>query len=358
MQDQKFTEKGWRKGAMKFQTIFLAVLLLGSPAFSQQAVDSSSGGALEPSSDSHVFVEHWQSLVRNTVEVNAGQALQYNFPLVAGTILSAQFQVQGGLNDKIQVFLLDVDNYQLYSAHRPFKRYPGTSGVIRGMAKYIFKIPQDGVYYVVLDNGRAWLIPRKVTLHLDAILTQSTPASEQMRNGLEKEYSLLKRAFIFPDFQTSVVHCGVANAFSNPNITMCVELLEVLQASGMTDVINFVYLHELGHTLMREWGLPLWDNEDAADEFATAILLMGKHQKTALEAAQWWASQGATTQDAVAKIWMDDRHSLSPQRARNIIRWVNNSNEIIQRWQHVFVPNMQTPILEAMLKQPTAFDKD
>jgi hypothetical protein len=311
-----------------------------------------------PSSDSHVFVEPWQTLVRNTVAVNAGQAVQYNFPLVSGTILSAQFQVQGGLNDKIQVLLLDADNFQLYSAHRPFKRYPGNSGSIKGIGKYNFKIPQDGVYYIVLDNGQAWLMPRNVALHLDAILPQSTSTSEQIKTALETQYSTLKRVFIFPDFQTSVVHCGVVNAFSNPNITMCVELLEELQARGMTDTINFVYLHELGHTLMREWGLPLWDNEDAADEFATAFLLMGKQQKTALQAAQWWASQGATSQDAVAKIWMDDRHSLSPQRARNIIRWVNDESEIVPRWQHVFVPNMQTPLLEGILRDPAMPDKD
>jgi hypothetical protein len=308
--------------------------------------------------EAHVLVEPWQTLVRSTVEVIAGKAVQYNFPLVSGTTLSAQFQVQGGLNDKIQVLLLDADNFQLYSAHRPFKHYPGSPGVIRAIGKYNFKIPHDGVYYIVVDNGRAWLMPRNVTLHLDAILPQSTPTSEQIRAALETQYSTLKRVFIFSDFQTSVAHCGVVNAFSNPNITICVELLEELQASGMAETINFVYLHELGHTLMREWGLPLWDNEDAADEFATAFLLMGKQQKIALQAAQWWASQSTSTQDAVAKIWMDDRHSLSPQRARNIIRWVNNESEIVPRWERVFVPNMQTELLESMLRDPAVSDKD
>jgi hypothetical protein len=253
---------------------------------------------------------------------------------------------------------LDVDNYQLFSAHRPYRRYPGTSGVVKGIGKYGFKIPRDGVYYIVLDNGQAWLMPRNVSLHIDAILQQGTSTSEQLTKVLETQYSTLKRVFIFPDFQTSVRHCGVVNAFSNPNITLCVELLEELQADGMMDTISFVYLHELGHTLMRQWGLPLWDNEDAADEFATAFLLMGKQQKIALQAAEWWASKGASTQDAVAKIWIDDRHSLSPQRARNIIRWVNESNDIVTRWQHVFIPHMQTPILESMLHDPGALDQD
>jgi len=265
--------------------------------------------------------------------------------------------VQGGLNDRIQVFLLDATNYQLYSAHRPFKQYPGTSGLIRGIGKYDFTIPQDGVYYIVMDNGKAWLIPRNVTFHLDAIFPQSTAASEQLRTALEAMYSNLHQLFTFPDFQTSVKHCGTANAFSNPNITLCVELVEELQAKGMSNAIMFVYLHELGHTLMRQWGLPLWDNEDAADEFATAILLMAKQQGIALQAAQWWASEGAATKDAVAKIWMDDRHSLSPQRARNIIHWINNANDIVPRWRHLFVPNMSTAALESMLRDPALSDK-
>jgi len=313
---------------------------------------------LTPMSAQQVTVEPWRTLVRNTFAVNARQSVQYNFSLLSGTVLLAQFQVQGMVNDKVQVLLLDADNYELYKAHRPFRRLSGASGEVRGIGKYIFKVPQDGVYYVVLDNGHAWLLPRNVTLHLDEILPQSTPTSEQLKAGLDEIYSKLKERFIFPDFKTSVRHCGVMNAFSNPNITLCVELLEALQSKGKSDTFAFVYLHELGHTLMREWGLPLWDNEDAADEFATAFLLMGKQKKIALDAAQLWQSEGATTRDAVAKIWMDDRHSLSPQRARNIIHWVNNSDDITQRWERVFIPHMQIAVLQGMLDDPAESNKD
>jgi hypothetical protein len=290
--------------------------------------------------------------------VNAGQALQYNFTLEAGTKLSALFHVEGGIDNRVQVWLLDSANYQLYTAGRQFTRYPGTSGLVQGIGKYEFKVPHDDVYYLLLDNGHAWLMPRKVALHIDAILPHSTPDSEKIQASFQEMYSQMKQMFVFPDFQTSVRHCGVVNAFSNPNITLCVELLEELQAAGMGSAAEFVYLHELGHTLMKEWGLPLWDNEDAADEFATALLLMGKQKGLALEAAQWWASQGVSERDAVAKIWMDDRHSLSPQRARNIIHWVNNENEIVPRWERVFVPNMQTPALQSILQEVAASDRD
>ena len=268
--------------------------------------------------------------------------MQFNFSLDAGTRLLAQFKVQGGLDNALQVFVMDPDNFENYSAHRQFHFYRGSSGTVRGIAKSEFEIPRSGVYYIVLDNGRAWLLPRSVTFHLDAILPKSTAASDQLLASLDGVYKQLKRTFIFADFQTTVRHCGTANAFSNPNITLCVELIEEMATHDIGNAIVFVYLHELGHTLMREWGLPLWDNEDAADEFATACLLIGKQDQLAMQAAQWWESRGASTQDAVAKIWTDDRHSLSPQRARNIMRWVNNTNELVPRWEHVFVPNMQT----------------
>ena len=76
----------------------------------------------------------------------------------------------------------------------------------------------------------------------------------------------------------------------NPNITLCAELVEEMASKNMVGAISFAYLHELAHTLMKQWGLPLWDNEDAADEFATAFLLIGKQDAIALQAAQYWAS--------------------------------------------------------------------
>ena len=44
-------------------------------------------------------------------------------------------------------------------------------------------------------------------------------------------------------------------------------------------------------------------------------------------------------------LWADDRHSLSPQRARNVIHWLNPPDDLLQRWFRIFVPNMQTSAL-------------
>jgi hypothetical protein len=300
------------------------------------------------------YTNRSSAIVYDTISVKAGQALQYNFGLTRGTRLSAQFQVNGGLNNQIQVMLLDETNYQRYSAHQRYAGFPGESGTIRGLGRYNFIIPQTGVYHIVLDNGRAWLLPRTVTLHLYSVLTEPTQESARIQQGFEKSYSILKKVFVFTDFHISVRHCGVVNAFSNPNITLCAELVDELARRNLNGAVIFAFCHELGHTLLREWGYPLWDNEDAADEFATVFLTMGKQQQAALQAAQWWASEGKST-DAVAKIWMDDRHTLSPQRARNIGHWLDNAHELLPRWQKLFLPNMQTEMLQALARDPQGF---
>src|SRR5262249_46746932 len=151
-------------------------------------------------------------------------------------------------------------------------------------------------------------------------------------------------------FNIAIRHCGVENAFSNPNITLCAELIQSLGKQRLDSALAFVFLHELGHTLLRGWGLPMWDNEDAADEFATVLMKMGHQDAAALQAAQWWATQ-TNAQEALSKLWVDDRHTVSPQRARNIIHWLNDTDQLLDRWKRVFVPNMQTDALLEALKE-------
>jgi putative metallopeptidase DUF4344 len=241
------------------------------------------------------------------------------------------------------VWLVDAVNYQLFVAGQQFQYFTGTSGSIRGGAKYTFQVPEANVYYLVLDNSRAWRLPRNVQLYVYAKLPEPTP--QQIFNTM---YDALKEAFVFDDFQLSIQHCGLENAFSDPNITICTELVESLRDQNLDQALAFILFHELGHTFLRSWAQPGWDNEDMADEFATALLVMGKEDQTALSAAQWWASR-TSEQEALAKLWLDDRHTVSPQRARNIIRWVNQPDELTRRWLRVLIPNMQTAALEKAL---------
>jgi hypothetical protein len=315
------------------------------PVLSTQELDA--GGSIPSAQQlniSAVYIEPSASLLRDTIEVRAGGNVLYNWALTGDSRLVAEFQVEGGLNNRVNVWLLDTPNYQRYAARQEFTYFKGTSGVIKDVGKYEFTVPANDTYYLVVDNGKAWFLPRKVKMYVYTILPQATADTLQQERLFNQMYQQLKKVFIFPDFQISIRHCGLENAFSNPNITLCTELLEDLAEQRLPSATSFVFFHELGHTLLRGWGLPTWDNEDVADEFATVMMMMGNQESGALQAAQWWASQ-ASTQEALSKIYTDDRHTISPQRARNIIRWLNSGNDLVTRWQQVLIPNMQTVML-------------
>jgi hypothetical protein len=119
-----------------------------------------------------------------------------------------------------------------------------------------FAIPQTGVYHVVLDNGRAWLMPRNVTLHLYSVLPEPTPESRQIQQVFEKNYGLLKRVFVFDDFNISIRHCGFVNAFSNPNITLCVELIDELGRRNLGGANGVRFLSRVRSHVVARVGIP------------------------------------------------------------------------------------------------------
>src|SRR6266481_8546132 len=87
---------------------------------------------------SAVNVEPSSTLARQTIQIQAGQTAFWNWQLAKGVKLVAKFNVQGGLNNQVKVWLLDVVNYQLYAAKRPFRYFKGTSGTIQNVSQYEF----------------------------------------------------------------------------------------------------------------------------------------------------------------------------------------------------------------------------
>jgi len=55
--------------------------------------------------------------------------------------------------------------------------------------------------------------------------------------------------------------------------------------------------------------------------------------------------------ELLAKAFKSDRHPLSLERARNIMRWMKDTGRL-KRWQVIFVPRMQTAMLERIKKSP------
>lgn len=188
-----------------------------------------------------VSVEPSTPQVRQTVTIAAHNGLVYSLSLTQGSALVARFQVAGGLNNRIKVMLLDMANYQLYQAHQKYSYFQGTTGEVRNIGHYVFKVPLTGVYDLVVDNSEAWLLPRQVQLYVYSVLPTPTAQTIEAQQTLTNSLGVIGKLFIFPSFKIQFRHCGIVNAFSNPNITICTELVESLTDQHLEQAIGFVF---------------------------------------------------------------------------------------------------------------------
>jgi hypothetical protein len=92
----------------------------------------------------------------------------------------------------------------------------------------------------------------------------------------------------------------------------------------------FVVLHELGHGLINEMGLPvLGREEDAADSFAAVVMLSMKNEFSArvlADAAKGWFLHDRRDRTANTPLAFYDEHSLNQQRAYQIVCYMVGSD--------------------------------
>lgn len=302
-----------------------------------------------------VSIENSRLALDQELKVPAGSYTSFKLPLRAQSQLIAKFAIRGGWNRKIDVWLLDLRNFQRFQQGARFSYFKGTSGTVQQAAQYEFKVPSSGPYYLVFDNRKALLLPRTARVNVyikDGAKTAKHKTEEKLYNGLYRGF--LRKLFEFEDLQVTVRVCGLENAFSNPNITLCRELLDANERRGLPGANIDVFFHEAGHSLLKLWGYSLWDNEDAADEMATVLTLLIKKEEIALQAADWWGREDSR-EEALSKLLVDDRHTVSPQRARNIVRWVNQRQELLNRWQKIWIPHMTREALVGLRESREAW---
>jgi hypothetical protein len=299
----------------------------------------------------NVYVEPSERLIRETVDLKAGEYFEYHFPLTQGTTLVSEFRIPGGLGDRVRIRMVDPQNFKRFAAGERFESFKPSPDGAREVARYTFKVPRTGTYHLVLDNGASQTSIRALHVYAYALLPAPTPDTVRARELFEQMYRGLKTIFVFRDFGLTVRHCGTVNAFSDPDITICTELVESMKERNVLEALSFVLFHELGHTLLRLWDFPLVENEDVMDEFATVYLLLLGQRSAIEKAATYWASE-SSEREALAKLGVDDRHTLSVQRARNVLNWLKRGDELLRKWQKIFVPNMQTAALESLQREP------
>ncbi|MBI3392949.1 MAG: hypothetical protein HY039_07155, partial [Nitrospirae bacterium] len=200
-------------------------------------------------------------------------------------------------------------------------------------------------FFVVVDNRSAILMASRVAAQVCEPCGE-VPFLEGWRNKLINLASIIQ----MPGFPVHFKRCGIANAFGGPlGITMCYELyweferlLKDRRLAGLA--WNWVFYHELGHTLLYHLNYPGWDNEDLADEFGAFVALLVGERDGIIATSKHFA-ENTSIVAAVSKIFSDDRHSLSAQRARNLYHWLAQPHDIMSRWHHQFLRNTQTAYL-------------
>ena len=142
----------------------------------------------------------------------------------------------------------------------------------------------------------------------------------------------------WPPLTLRIQPCGAANAYSSPNIIICSELVGDLLNKNMIGALAPILLHELGHSVLKGWGLPGYDNEDMVDEFATFILSSTPNGRSDLNTYIQWLDAQDSVSEAVNQIYVGDKHTISLQRARNIRNALEHSEDIKARWHRLLKP--------------------
>ncbi len=267
----------------------------------------------------------------------------------------ASLALEVATDGEVTVLLLDQQSYrQLPKIERPLFR-----GKTSDRISFSIRVPEAGHYYAVIDNRRG-AATRNFTIHVKAATgAQSVRKLADVDAELAKLSDTLGKAFVFDTLTIRAAKCGKPNAFSGAKgVIICAEyaqeLLDTLgEKKKAADALMFILLHEVGHVLLRQWNYPFYRNEEVADEFATVLMVMFSQKERARSQAEYFAAL-PMSKEFRQKLSKDDRHPLSVQRARNILRWVDDP-ALVRRWQPVLVPHMQTAFLQRLQQKPTSW---
>lgn len=174
------------------------------------------------------------------------------------------------------------------------------------------------------------------------VLRQGTRSHESLVatiRFLRESTDRIEALYRVPTITLRVRPCGVVNAFSSPDITLCTELMDTMFREGWHDAIRVVLYHELAHSLLRLWDLPGYDNEDLADEFA--VLHAGDSPRAIEQISRWFESRDLL-QKAATQVQMAGGHAPSALRAKRARAGLTNRAQLKVKWDALLAPYRRT----------------
>lgn len=270
-----------------------------------------------------------------------------------GAVLGIRVETSG----EIGILVVDGADFRRFPAVvRPLFR-----GRLDSRVAFSVVAPAPGDYFVLLDN-RSGAAARAVNVTVAATAggaQAGAPIGRALQRKLEEFERKLAQVLVFDPLAIRVAPCGAPRVVTDASgITLCTEYVRALQAAlgdrqRASDALLFTFFQELGRALLEQWKHPEAASEDVADEFTTALMVMVGSKDRVRAKAEYFAANPSVA-EALAQALRDERHILSIGRARNILGWADDP-ELVRRWQAVFVPRMQTRMLERLKAEPTAW---
>ena len=222
-----------------------------------------------------------------------------------------------------------------------------------------------------------------------------TEARKMMRawGAFEQIVPQLDAALQLPhDIPITFEKCDEENAFYDPEtiaITMCDELVDFYaelfseyegeeRKDAIVGSLVATFLHELGHALIHQFGLPaVGKEEDAVDQLSTVVLVASGEvgNQMAYDGAYSWIAEGEAQGKDTTPFW--DEHSLDEQRFYNMMCLIYGSDpdgfsEVITEdelpaeraeqcpdeykaistsWNKLLAPHLSVPVMRLTLKK-------
>ena len=255
----------------------------------------------------------------------------------------------------ISAFVVDDQNLRLFKAGAPFHAAGRTKGLTPFEFRALRSSPKQ--LYLVIDNRYSLMTTKLARISVTLTTRLNEEQAEKLETVLGNMYTVAHKLFELPGFDVRVKPCNSVNASSERDtghITLCSEFVSMYANKPAT--FTWVFLHELGHTALGLWGIPGNDNEDMADEFATALLLRSKDGPRMVMQAMEFFRDSNPNAEALHTIRNGDRHSLSIQRVRNVQGWLLEPVRVTTKWNNLLYPHMTETSLEEIIAKPSAYD--
>jgi hypothetical protein len=265
----------------------------------------------------------------------------------------AMVAVQVESTGEILVALIHAKAFQ----NSPDNLRPIFTGRVERKLSFSVAIAEKGDHYLILDNRRG-TEAKAVTVTLQAAQAHKdrTQAAGSILSEFEKQ---LHRLFMFDSFSMGVKQCGAPRPFAEESgVLLCTEYVYHLydalkEQEKAKDFLSFSIFHEVSQELLQKWNHPEAAKIETTDEFAVVLMLMLNQKSRVLGAADY-AVKNPSAFSAMTKLFQDERHPLSAQRAKSVLKWAKDS-DFLKRWQAFLVPHMQTALLKRLKQKPTTW---